>query len=236
MLGRTNSAGGGAILDEKQITANGTYNASSDDLDGYSSVIVNVPSTLKTLLDATKSAYSLFRSYQGSSVDGLIAFSDTSEVTNTSNMFIYCVNLTSVPLLDTGNVTDMSSMFRDCEKLTSIPLFDIGNVTNMGAMLRDCFQLTSVPAFDVTGVANMTYMFYGCSALISILMTNIKADLDITTTALQHDAIIVLIGNLYDFVGAGESTTKTLTMGATKLGYLSQAEKDIALNKGWTLA
>lgn len=34
---------GTAVLGEKTITANGTYNASSDSLDGYSSVVVNVP-------------------------------------------------------------------------------------------------------------------------------------------------------------------------------------------------
>lgn len=37
--------GGSATLIEKSITANGTYDASSDDADGYSSVDVNVPNT-----------------------------------------------------------------------------------------------------------------------------------------------------------------------------------------------
>jgi len=36
--------GGSSSLGTKNITANGTYNASSDNLDGYSSVVVNVPS------------------------------------------------------------------------------------------------------------------------------------------------------------------------------------------------
>lgn len=39
----TLGGGGGSSLGTKSITANGTYNASSDNLDGYSSVIVNVP-------------------------------------------------------------------------------------------------------------------------------------------------------------------------------------------------
>lgn len=37
------TASGGAILTTKNITANGTYNASGDNADGYSSVTVNVP-------------------------------------------------------------------------------------------------------------------------------------------------------------------------------------------------
>lgn len=44
-----NSAGGSAILTTKSITANGTYNASSDNADGYSSVTVNVSGGGQTL-------------------------------------------------------------------------------------------------------------------------------------------------------------------------------------------
>lgn len=34
-----------AVLDDKTITANGTYDPSDDDLDGYSEVTVNVPNS-----------------------------------------------------------------------------------------------------------------------------------------------------------------------------------------------
>lgn len=37
--------GGGAVLGTKNITSNGTYNASADSLDGYSQVTANVPNT-----------------------------------------------------------------------------------------------------------------------------------------------------------------------------------------------
>jgi len=40
-----NISGGGSTLITKSITENGTYNASSDSADGYSSVTVNVPQT-----------------------------------------------------------------------------------------------------------------------------------------------------------------------------------------------
>ena len=39
-----------AVLTEKTITSNGTYNASSDQADGYSKVTVNVPSSSPTLI------------------------------------------------------------------------------------------------------------------------------------------------------------------------------------------
>lgn len=40
-----NGGGGGAVLGPKTITANGTYDASDDSLDGYDQVTVNVPET-----------------------------------------------------------------------------------------------------------------------------------------------------------------------------------------------
>ena len=39
-----------AVLTEKTITSNGTYNAASDQADGYSKVTVNVPSQSPTLI------------------------------------------------------------------------------------------------------------------------------------------------------------------------------------------
>lgn len=41
----TDVSGGGAVLTTKNISANGTYNASSDSADGYSQVNVSVPNT-----------------------------------------------------------------------------------------------------------------------------------------------------------------------------------------------
>lgn len=50
------TGGGGADLGTKTITGNGTYNASSDGLDGYSQVTVNVPTgTARTSSDLTVS-------------------------------------------------------------------------------------------------------------------------------------------------------------------------------------
>lgn len=37
---------GGGVVDSKTITVNGTYDAEDDDLDGYSTVVVNVPSAV----------------------------------------------------------------------------------------------------------------------------------------------------------------------------------------------
>lgn len=47
------SGGGGSTLITKSITANGTYSAEDDDVDGYSEVTVNVPSGASNIVTGT---------------------------------------------------------------------------------------------------------------------------------------------------------------------------------------
>lgn len=180
----------------------------------------------------------------------------SSNVTNMYGMFRGCHNLTTVPLLDTSNVTNMGEMFKDCNKIETIPQLDTSNVTNMGnmfdncqnlitipqldtsnvtymyGMFMGCEKLTSVPQLDVSNATNMGNMFRFCRALKTIYMKNIKVNLDISYTALQHDALVELINNGLATI----TTTQTLTMGSSKLSLLSDSEKQVALDRGWTLA
>ena len=299
--------GGGGETVELSVTQNGTY--VPDEGTTYSKVSVNVPQTVasgtvKALLDATKSCYYLFSSYRGTSVDGLISYADTSNVTSMSYMFHGCENLTTIPQLDTSNVlsmndmfdgcnklasipqldtskvTNMSSMFAFCRNLTTIPLLDTSKVTNFGSWLYSCESLTSIPqlntssatnmnsmfqgnkklttipqldtskvtnmyytfqlctslttipALDVSKVTNTYYMFGGCSSLKSILMYGMKVSFDIhASTKFEESDLVTILNNL-----ATVTSTQTLTMGATNLAKLTDEEKAIATNKGWTLA
>ena len=214
--------------------------------------------TVKKLLDATKSARNLFEGYEGTSVDDLIKYNDTSNVTNTYSMFYDCKNLTTIPLLDTSNVTSMQNMFNSCSSLTTIPLLDTSkvrnmldmfyycsslttvplldthNVTTMQQMFQYCKSLTTVPAFDTSKVTNMNTMFYGCSNLTKISMLNINTNLDISAcTKMEREALLEVLGNLKDLTG---QTSKKLTLGSTLLAKLTDDDKLIATNKNWTLA
>lgn len=171
---------------------------------------VNVPTggnTLKTLLDATKSTYSLFNGYQGNDIADLISYGDTSEVTGMGNMFNGCPNLTTIPLLDTSKVTLMNGMFRFCVKLASIPALDASKVTTFANAFIDCFDLTEIK------------------------MTGMSRDFDISySTRFTREALVEIITN------CATVTSATLTMGSTNLAKLTQADIDLATSKGWTLA
>ena len=168
------------------------------------------------------------------SFEGIIQYSDTSNVTDMNNMFDSCSKLTTIPQLDTSNATSMDSMFNYCSKLTTIPQLDTSNVTNMNSMFSSCTSLTSIPQLDTRNVTSMDSMFDYCPRLEEIHMINMKVSFDIQySTKLTREALLEIINNCYDLTTLGK--TATLTMGSTNLAKLTEEDKAIATAKGWTL-
>ena len=157
---------------------------------------------------------------------------DTSKVTNMENMFDNCNNLTTIPQLDTSNVTDMSYMFYQCNKLTNIPQLDTSKVTDMDNMFTVCNNLTTIPKLDASKATSFSSIFDGCIMLTSIGLYGFKRSIKITDTALGHDAIVAFLNQ----AGTAYNSSQKITMGSAKLALLSDEEKAIATNKGWTLA
>lgn len=202
--------GGDYQIKELVVTENGVYDVAGE---AYKPVRVNVPQTaqsgtLKAVLDATKSSTRLFQFYNGASVDELISYNDMANVTNASYMFANCSKLTTIPQLNTSNVTSMYYMFNFCSSLTSIPQLDASNVTEMD------------------------YIFGNCKALTSIGLYGFTRSIDISSTALGHDALVAFLNQ----AGTAYNSSQKITMGSAKLALLSEEEKAIATNKGWQLA
>ena len=154
-----------ATLGTKTITANGTYKAENDNLDGYSEVTVEtsgVDINDYYLMQLSETNPKIIRYIKQ------IPLLDTSNVTNMYATFANLTNITTMPLIDTSNVTNMTSTFQSCSKLTNIPLLNTSNVTNMATMFDGCSNLTSIPQLDTSKVTSMNNMFASCSKLTSI--------------------------------------------------------------------
>lgn len=189
---------------------------------------------------------------------------NTSNVTNMSYMFYDCSGLSNIDVssFDTSKVTNMSDMFSGCDALTSLDLtnFNTSNVTNMGDMFGYCDNLTSLDlsSFDTSNVTSIHSMFRldrklknikgilnlqnlgdsgwghfeSCDALEEVHIHNLGISLSLSDSPnLTHDCLVELINNLQTV-----TSTKKLTLGATNLAKLSDAEKQVATDKGWTLA
>lgn len=202
--------GGDYQIKPLEVTQNGVYDVAGE---VYKPVRVNVPQTaqsgtLKALLDATQSSHYLFANYKGTDVTGLINRTDTS------------------------NVIDMSYMFNECPRLTSVPEFDTSHVTNMRSMFYNCSSLTSIPQLDASHVNDMYAIFLNCNNLTSIGLYGFTCSIDISLTSLPHDAIVSFLNQ----AGTAYNSSQKIIMGSAKLALLSDEEKAIATNKGWTLA
>lgn len=145
---------------------------------------------------------------------------------------------TSIILYNTSNFTSMLQMFLGCFKLTTINMSncDTSKVTTMSNMFRDCDELTSVDMSncDISNVTDLgNYIFFYCSALVDFKAPkNISVSTSFSDcTNLTHDSLMSIINNLKTV-----TSTQTLTLGSTNLAKLTDSEKAIATNKGWTLA
>ena len=103
---------------------------------------------------------------------------DTSNITNTKNMFNYCSKLVSLNLKDfkTSKVVDMDRMFCGCSNLPTLDItgFDTSSVTTMENMFNGCSSLLSLDlsSFDTSNVEYMDYMFKDCYKLNMLDLTN----------------------------------------------------------------
>ena len=129
-------------------------------------------------------------------------------------------------------------MFFSCSSLTTIPQLNTHSVTDMGFMFSYCTSLTSVPRLDATSLTNADNMFGNDFTPLNKFtdfggLTGLKINLVLTPCPkLTHDSLMNVINEAADVT----SSPKTLTLGSTNLNKLTDEEKAIATNKGWTLA
>lgn len=199
LLGKKQGGGGEApTLINKNITANGTYNASDDEADGYKKVVVDVPATTypdwtaigyqgtpQAIIDGYNYAKQIYDNWDESQTDlsnlfkndknlVIMPMVDTSNVTNMSYTFASCTRLIEVPLLNTSNVTTMSNLFYGCYALENFPIFDTSSGEYMEYMFASCYSIVSCPLIDTSSAKDMSFMFQNCSSLqnVPILSTS----------------------------------------------------------------
>ena len=161
------------------------------------------------------------------------------EATDLQNCFYKCTNLTSL-ILQAGfgqNATNLARCFSDCGNLTSLELpTGFGqNATNLARCFGGCSNLTSLalPTGFGRNATDLYYCFVICYELTEITGNpNFKTSVGFSDSIkLTHDSLMVIINGLQTV-----TETQTLTLGTENLAKLSDAEKQIATNKGWTLA
>lgn len=142
---------------------------------------------------------------------------NTSKVTNMEWVFIRCASLTSLDLSnwDTSQVTIMNNFFNSCTSLTSLDIsgWNTSKVHGMRKMLNNCVSLETLK----------------CDNLIlpNIELGNIGL---VYSTKLSVDSIVGLLNALPQ-----SDKGYSFQIGSDNIGKLSDEQKAIATDKGWTL-
>ena len=158
-------------------------------------------------------------------IKGLEDF-DVSNVTSMYELFYYCESLTRLDLSkwNPKKLTDMYECFWGMDNLTYLDIssWDLSNITNGGDFIGGYGTMSNLTdvKFGKNWKLNLTYnMFNKCPNL-------------------TVESLLSIIDGLYDFAGNGETPTSSqgnCQLGTTNLNKLTDEQKAVAINKGWTL-
>lgn len=159
-----------AVLGTKTITENGTYKASDDNLDGYSSVDVNVGG-----LEINDGSYLFYNGARLSSFDGLIdvlknpVSLSSFMFSSTKNIIITNDKLEKLKKINTSNCTKFDYAFNNVKFDDSINLIDLNNWDmSKATTLQSAFYHTSfgntkllIDKWNISSVINIYGLFNG---------------------------------------------------------------------------
>ena len=137
--------------------------------------------------------------------------------------------------LNTTKSKHFTNMF-DGSAFTEIPTIDMSNAVNTSYVFSACTKLNTIEKIisSENTVWNST-SFYNCVALVNITFEGVVAK-SITlenSTLLSAESAVSLFNALKDLTGTDLSYT--VTFSTALVNRLTDEQKAIATNKGWTL-
>ena len=138
---------------------------------------------------------------------------DLTNLTNTYQMFGYCVELEQVDLLNmsaAGTPCTTYYMFHICRALKTITGLNLTYTSNTGSMFTNCYALENI---TLTGTIPVS-IFFSASPLLT------------------HDSLMNIINALADVTGG---TAQVLILHATSTATLTTEEIAIATAKNWSI-
>ena len=105
-------------------------------------------------------------------------------------------------------------------------------IRRMRYAFSESWSIYEIPAVNCAKTTGLDTAFINCHNLRKLHFYNISDTIDISTcTAFEREGLLEVLNNL-----SVVTTTKTCTLGSTNLAKLTDEDKAIATNKGWTLA
>jgi hypothetical protein len=155
---------------------------------------------------------------------------NVSNGTDFSNFLQGCVSLKSLHVLNFSNGTNFSNFLANCSSLQFLPELNVSNGTNFTGFLRVCTSLQFLPELNVSNGTVFGGFMANCFSLGSVVPAGLRETCDLSNKQFSRNAIIAI------FNGLATVSEKTINIsnnyGAADL---TQADRDIAINKGWII-
>lgn len=111
---------------------------------------------------------------------------NTSIITDATDMFSNCVNATEMPYIDTSNATKMFGFYSQCKKIKNVPLIDTSKAIDMRHFFRDCNYLEEIPQINMIKAQRVDSMFENCEQLAKIPKLNWESVIETTTRTYSY--------------------------------------------------
>ena len=156
------------------------------------------------------------------------------EIPSFNGLFMRMSGLTECTL-PTNKPLNIASMFYGCTSLVTAPSFDTSMAYgDVSGMFWECYSLETIPEYDFSNITGSTSgIFSGCRALTNVGgFIGLKVSTYFGDSPLTHDSLMNIITKAADV----NKNPQTLTFHLGNLAKLTDEEKAVATNKGWTLA
>jgi len=184
---------------------------------------------------------------------------------NMASLFNACSSLREIEAIDTSSATDVSYIFNSCELLKNIPALNLPQAATAKSMFNNCKNIQQVTLTNTENVTDFTYTFSGCESLLTVSPIDTRAAtsnrnmfsscraletlqfLDPDETVDPHSYSFIddpnfgscsyltvdsIVGVFKRLRGPGD----TITISQTLDNKLTNEQREIATNKGWTIS
>lgn len=142
--------------------------------------------------------------------------------------------------LKTQNCSSFYSMFGACHSLQQLDVskFNMANARATHSMFAYCVSITSldISNFDLSNVKDISYMFKRTVKLTTLKSTNLKLpNIDMSTIGFNESPLTV--DSIVGLLNALPQSDKgySFQIGSDNIAKLTDEQKAIATDKGWTL-
>ena len=199
----------------------------------------------------TSKGQSFYRMFASANYLASLPKLDTTETKNFGYMFNYCrrmVNEEEV-VYEAGKCQNFSFMFNYCESMRVAPIMNTWNGRVFAYMFYNCSSLVTIPKLYLTNTVEQYYdennmetytcfynAFSGCTNLENItIQGTIWHNISFYgCNKLTHESLMSIINALAHF-SSSSKVYRYCQLGSANLAKLTDEEKAIATNKGWTL-